>query len=140
MGINAFEFAAGIGATDKDVEDLRFGLTLGVDVVALSFVQTAEDVARARAIISEAGRPMNHRQDRAFMAIEPDAILRLVQGVMVARGDLVSRCLEQVPRVHRSRSFDPRARLACQQSWRHRCSSRCASIHGRSSRGQRRGQ
>ena len=133
-GINAPGVALPASAlTDKDVEDLRFGLTLGVDVVALSFVQTAEDVARARAIISEAGRPtpIIAKIERPAAIENLDAILRLVQGVMVARGDLGLEMPSSRCRACRRRSFDPRARLACQQSWRHRCSSRCASIRGR---------
>src|SRR4029077_15761790 len=42
--------------TAKDADDLRFGLELGVDFVALSFVQVADDVRRAKAIMAEAGR------------------------------------------------------------------------------------
>ena len=59
-GINAPGVALPASAlTDKDVDDLRFGLELGVDFVALSFVQTAEDVARAREHrCAEAGRPV----------------------------------------------------------------------------------
>ena len=105
-GINAPGVALPASAiTDKDVEDLRFGLTLGVDVVALSFVQTAEDVARARAIISEAGRatPIIAKIERPAAIENLDAILRLVQGVMVARGDLgLEMPLEQVPRVQKA--------------------------------------
>ena len=57
-GINAPGVALPPSAvTDKDVDDLRFGLELGVDFVALSFVQTAEDVARAREIIDRRRAP-----------------------------------------------------------------------------------
>ena len=41
--------------TPKDIDDLHFGLTLGVDMIALSFVQTAADVRQARQLIAEAG-------------------------------------------------------------------------------------
>ena len=44
-----------VGVTEKDEADLRFGLTLGVDLVALSFVQSAADIARARSITASAG-------------------------------------------------------------------------------------
>jgi len=55
-GINAPGVALPASAlTAKDVADLRFGLTLGVDFVALSFVQTAEDVVRAREVMASAG-------------------------------------------------------------------------------------
>ena len=105
-GINAPGVALPASAlTDKDVEDLSFGLRLGVDVVALSFVQTADDVARARAIIDEAGRatPIIAKIERPAAIENLDAILRMVQGVMVARGDLgLEMPLEQVPRVQKA--------------------------------------
>ena len=41
--------------TPKDVDDLRFGLALGVDMVALSFVQTAADLQQARRLMTDAG-------------------------------------------------------------------------------------
>ena len=42
--------------TPKDVDDLEFGLSLGVDMVALSFVQSAEDLEQARRLMARAGR------------------------------------------------------------------------------------
>ena len=45
------------GVTAKDESDLRFGLSIGVDLVALSFVQSAADIARGRAFAADAGRP-----------------------------------------------------------------------------------
>ena len=43
--------------TPKDVEDLTFGLSLGVDMVALSFVQSADDLQQARGLMAAAGAP-----------------------------------------------------------------------------------
>ncbi len=104
-GINAPGVALPPSAlTDKDVEDLQFGLRLGVDIVALSFVQTAEDVARARDIIDKAGRstPVIAKLERPAAIQNLDAILRIAHGVMVARGDLgLEMPLEQVPRVQK---------------------------------------
>jgi pyruvate kinase len=104
-GINAPGVALPPSAlTDKDVEDLQFGLRLGVDFVALSFVQTAEDVARARGLIDKAGRstPVIAKIERPAAVHNLDAILRIAQGVMVARGDLgLEMPLEQVPRVQK---------------------------------------
>jgi pyruvate kinase len=104
-GINAPGVALPPSAlTDKDVEDLRFGLRLGVDFVALSFVQTAEDVARAREVIERAGRstPVIAKIERPAAVDNLEAILRIAQGVMVARGDLgLEMPLEQVPRVQK---------------------------------------
>ena len=90
--------------TEKDVEDLRFGLELGVDFVALSFVQTAYDVMRAKAVMTDAGRtaPIIAKIERPTAVENLDAILNASQGVMVARGDLgLEMPLEQVPRVQK---------------------------------------
>jgi pyruvate kinase len=90
--------------TRKDVQDLQFGLSLGVDLVALSFVQTAEDVASARAIIDQANRatPIIAKIERPAALQNLDEILRVAQGVMVARGDLgLEMPLEQVPRAQK---------------------------------------
>jgi pyruvate kinase len=90
--------------TDKDIDDLRFGLDLGVDFVALSFVQTADDVHRAKALMSEAGRmvPIIAKIERPAAVENLNAILAEAHGVMVARGDLgLEMPLEQVPRVQK---------------------------------------
>lgn len=88
--------------TAKDVDDLRFGLELGVDFVALSFVQVADDVRRAKAIMAEAGRvvPIVAKIERPAAVENLEAILSEAQAVMVARGDLgLEMPLEQVPRI-----------------------------------------
>jgi pyruvate kinase len=104
-GINAPGVALPPSAlTDKDVVDLEFGLRLGVDLVALSFVQTAGDVARARAVIERAGQttPLIAKIERPAAVQNLPEILNLVEGVMVARGDLgLEMPLEQVPRVQK---------------------------------------
>jgi pyruvate kinase len=90
--------------TEKDATDLRFGLELGVDYVALSFVQVADDVRRAKAIMAEAGRsvPIIAKIERPAAVENLDAILGEVHGVMVARGDLgLEMPLERVPRVQK---------------------------------------
>jgi pyruvate kinase len=90
--------------TEKDAADLRFGLELGVDFVALSFVQTADDLVRARQIMSDAGRstPIIAKVERPAAVENLEAILQAAQGVMVARGDLgLEMPLEQVPRVQK---------------------------------------
>jgi pyruvate kinase len=90
--------------TEKDADDLRFGLSLGVDFVALSFVQTADDLRRARSIMDESGRvaPLIAKIERPTAVTNLDAILGFAQGVMVARGDLgLEMPLEQVPRVQK---------------------------------------
>jgi pyruvate kinase len=90
--------------TSKDEADLRFGLELGVDFVALSFVQTAKDIARARDIMSAAGKPAHiiAKIERPAAVENLEGILELADGVMVARGDLgLEMPLEQVPRVQK---------------------------------------
>ena len=90
--------------TAKDEADLRFGLQLGVDYVALSFVQTAADVLRAHEVMEAAGRrvPIIAKIERPAAVEELTAILEVAQGVMVARGDLgLEMPLEQVPRVQK---------------------------------------
>ena len=104
-GINAPGVALPPSAlTPKDVDDLQFGLSLGVDLVALSFVQTPDDVLRAREIIDRSGRatPVSAKIERPAAVRNLEAILHVVQGVMVARGDLgLEMPLEQVPRVQK---------------------------------------
>jgi pyruvate kinase len=105
-GINAPDVPLpSVGITAKDEHDLRFGLAAGVDLVALSFVQSADDIARARAIAADAGRP---RLPLVAKLERPEAILRLSEiaaaadALMVARGDLgLELPLEQVPGVQK---------------------------------------
>ncbi len=90
--------------TEKDADDLRFGLELGVDFVAISFVQTADDIARAKQVMTEAGRSalIIAKIERPAAVENLDAILHAAHGVMVARGDLgLEMPLEQVPRVQK---------------------------------------
>ena len=105
-GINAPGVALPESAlTAKDEEDLRFGLDLGVDWVALSFVQTAQDVRRARNLIDRAGKrvPLVAKIERPGAVKNLHEILDEAQAVMVARGDLgLEMPLEQVPRVQKA--------------------------------------
>jgi len=73
--------------TDKDRRDLQFALDLGVDWVALSFVQRPEDIFEVRAIIGDKARVMTKLEKPA--AIDRlDEIVGASDSVMVARGDL----------------------------------------------------
>jgi pyruvate kinase len=76
--------------TEKDLEDLRFGIREGVDYVALSFVQTAEDILRVKAEIRSAGAhiPVIAKLERGAALQNLEEILEACDGVMVARGDL----------------------------------------------------
>ncbi|MEQ1709036.1 MAG: pyruvate kinase [Terricaulis sp.] len=83
--------------TDKDKEDLAYALDLGVDYVALSFVQHPDDVREARALVGDrAGIISKIEKPSALDQI--DQIVELSDAVMVARGDLgVELPPEQVP-------------------------------------------
>jgi pyruvate kinase len=83
--------------TPKDREDLAYALDLGVDYIALSFVQHPEDVREARELIGDrAGIISKIEKPSALEQI--DAIVELSDAVMVARGDLgVELPPEQVP-------------------------------------------
>ena len=87
--------------TAKDLADLDFGLSLGVDWVALSFVQRPEDLREAREIIGDRAWIMAKLEKPAAIdALEP--IVALADGVMVARGDLgVELPPQQVPVLQR---------------------------------------
>ncbi len=87
--------------TAKDRADLDFGLSLGVDWVALSFVQRPEDLREAREIIGDRAWIMAKLEKPAAIdALEP--IVALADGVMVARGDLgVELPPQQVPVLQR---------------------------------------
>jgi pyruvate kinase len=91
--------------TSRDVEDLRFGLSIGVDMVAISFVQTAADVERARQVMAEhhgADVPLVAKLERPQALEHLDEILSACDGVMVARGDLgLEMPLERVPRAQK---------------------------------------
>jgi pyruvate kinase len=104
-GINAPGVRLPAGAlTPKDEEDLRFGLELGVDLVALSFVQTPDDVLTARAVVERAGHvmPLIAKIERPEGVENLEAIARVADGLMVARGDLGLECpLEHVPRIQK---------------------------------------
>ena len=86
--------------TDKDREDLLFGLDQGVDWVALSFVRNPQDILEIKEIISNAGKqvPVVAKIEKHEAIDQMEAILPLCDGVMVARGDLgVELPAEDVP-------------------------------------------
>jgi pyruvate kinase len=86
--------------TDKDREDLMFGLNQGVDWVALSFVRNPQDVLEIKEIIAAAGKhvPVIVKIEKHEAIEQMEAILSLSDGVMVARGDLgVELPAEEVP-------------------------------------------
>ncbi len=100
-GVNFPDVQLSINAlTPKDKIDLEFGLKQGVDWVALSFVRNPEDMQEIKELIRKHGytTPVIAKIEK-FEAIDQiDSILRLCDGVMVARGDLgVEMDAEEVP-------------------------------------------
>ena len=86
--------------TDKDQKDLEFGLEHGVDIVAVSFVRSAEDVRRVKRLIGErrSDVPVIAKLEKPQALDDLDGILHCADGVMVARGDLgIRSALEDVP-------------------------------------------
>lgn len=105
-GINAPSVALPTGAlTLKDADDLAFGLELGVDLIALSFVQSAGDLRSARALTVSHGVPdipLVAKLERPEAIARLDEILDHADAVMVARGDLgLEVPFERVPRVQK---------------------------------------
>ncbi|WP_427449991.1 pyruvate kinase [Litorimonas sp. WD9-15] len=101
-GINVINAVLPMSAmTDKDRVDMAFALTQDVDYIALSFVQTSEDVREAREIIGDkAGIIVKIEKPSAVEDL--DSILISADAAMVARGDLgVELPLEEVPVVQR---------------------------------------
>ena len=105
-GISAPGVALPAGSlTAKDRDDLTFGVTAGVDFVALSFIQHAEDLRQAREALSQAGvpgLPLVAKLERPEAISHLEEILLEADAVMVARGDLgLELPLEQVPRAQK---------------------------------------
>ncbi|WP_022850986.1 pyruvate kinase [Limisalsivibrio acetivorans] len=90
--------------TEKDRSDLKFGMEQGIDIVAVSFVQNEADVIEARKLINESGRSpyLIAKIEKPKAILEMEGILRHVDGIMVARGDLgVEMPHEEVPLVQK---------------------------------------
>ena len=86
--------------TQKDRDDLMFGLDQGVDWIALSFVRNPQDILEIKDIIASAGKsiPVIAKIEKHEAIEQMDAILSLCDGAMVARGDLgVELPAEDVP-------------------------------------------
>src|SRR5262245_30294984 len=91
--------------TNKDRDDLRFGIRQGVDFVAVSFVRTAADISEVRKFLHDQGAdlPIVAKLERQEFIANLPGILTMVDAVMVARGDLgVDVPLEEVPHIQKS--------------------------------------
>ncbi len=101
QGINLPGAAVAIPAlTDKDKLDLQFGLKHGVDVVALSFVRSANDIRMAKELMQGFGKsvPIVAKLEKPQAIEQLEEILEATDGVMIARGDLgVELPPEKVP-------------------------------------------
>lgn len=86
--------------SDKDKSDLIFGLSLDVDLIAMSFVRRREDILQAKELMTseKKHRPIIAKIEKHEALDNIDEILEIADGVMVARGDLaVETSLERVP-------------------------------------------
>lgn len=91
--------------TDKDVEDIKFGCKEDVEIIAASFVRSAEHVIAIKTLLEQEGKPdisviakIENRQGVENF----DSIVQIADGIMVARGDLgVELPLTQVPRLQK---------------------------------------
>jgi pyruvate kinase len=101
QGINLPGAAVAIPAlTEKDKVDLRFGLEHGVDIVALSFVRSADDIRMAQKLMRDFGKsvPIIAKLEKPQAIDHLEEILEVTDGVMIARGDLgVEMPPERVP-------------------------------------------
>ncbi len=91
--------------TDKDKQDMKLGLELGVDFIALSFVRNRGDILDAKSLMNERNQPVPviAKIEKHEAVNNIDDILQVADGIMVARGDLgVDIPLENVPIVQKS--------------------------------------
>jgi pyruvate kinase len=104
-GINLPGVAVNVPAlSEKDEDDLRWGLRLGCDLIALSFVRDASDITRVHEIMAEEGRkvPVIAKIEKPQAVDNLEAIIDAFDSIMVARGDLgVELPLEAVPIVQK---------------------------------------
>src|SRR4051794_21691184 len=104
-GINLPGVAVNVPALSaKDEADLRWGLRIGADLIALSFVRNAEDVTRVHEIMAEEGRrvPVVAKIEKPQAVDNLEGIVDAFDAIMVARGDLgVELPLEAVPIVQK---------------------------------------
>ena len=104
-GINLPGVAVSVPAlSEKDKEDLRWGLNAGADFIALSFVRSAEDIIDVHKIMDEVGIriPVIAKIEKPQAVANLQEIVNAFDGIMVARGDLgVELPIEEVPLVQK---------------------------------------
>lgn len=104
-GLNLPGVAVSVPAlSEKDIDDLRWALRTGADIIALSFVRSGRDIEDVHRIMDEEGRrlPVIAKVEKPQAVENIDGIVAAFDGIMVARGDLgVEMPLEQVPIVQK---------------------------------------
>ena len=104
-GINLPGVAVSVPAlSEKDMDDLRWGLRAGADFIALSFVRSAHDIDDVHRIMDEEGirRPVIAKIEKPQAVANLEEIVAAFDGIMVARGDLgVEMPIEDVPIVQK---------------------------------------
>ena len=104
-GINLPGVAVSVPAlSEKDMDDLRWGLRAGADFIALSFVRNAKDIDDVHRIMDEEGirRPVIAKIEKPQAVDNLEEIVAAFDGIMVARGDLgVEMAIEEVPLVQK---------------------------------------
>lgn len=104
-GINLPGVAVSVPAlSEKDIEDLRWGLHAGADFIALSFVRSAADIKDVHRIMDEEGIrvPVIAKIEKPQAVLNLEEIVEAFDGIMVARGDLgVELPIEDVPLVQK---------------------------------------
>jgi len=104
-GINLPGVAVSVPAlSEKDIDDLRWGLKAGADFIALSFVRSADDIVDVHRIMDEVGIriPVIAKIEKPQAVANLQEIVNAFDGIMVARGDLgVELPIEEVPLVQK---------------------------------------
>ncbi len=86
--------------TEKDIDDLNWGIRNGIDYVALSFVSSAQDILAARKVIEQSNghQKIIAKIERRTAVEKIESIIEVADGIMVARGDLgLEVALEKLP-------------------------------------------
>ncbi|MEW6617563.1 MAG: pyruvate kinase [Patescibacteria group bacterium] len=90
------------GLTKKDIKDLKFGLSKKVDYIAISFVQSADDILKARKYIGTKAKIIA-KIETALALKNIDTIIQVSDGIMVARGDLgIEVPVEKLPFIQKN--------------------------------------
>ncbi len=104
-GLNLPGVAVSVPAlSEKDIEDLKWGLKAGADFIALSFVRSSKDIDGALSVMKELGiyRPVIAKIEKPQAVDNLEEIIKVFDGIMVARGDLgVEMPIEDIPLVQK---------------------------------------